>query len=41
VSIVFFDSASIAGAYMIAMKHRGAVVIETHSFAERSIAVTR
>lgn len=41
VSIVFFGSASIAGAYMIAMKHRGAVVIETHSFAERSIAVTR
>jgi hypothetical protein len=41
VAIVFFGSASIAGAYMIAVKHRGAAEIETHSFAERSVAVTR
>ncbi len=37
-AIVFFGTASIAGAYMISMKHRGVAVIGTHSFAERRAA---
>jgi hypothetical protein len=40
VAMVFFGSASIAGAYMISVKHRGVAVIETHSFSERSVAAT-
>jgi hypothetical protein len=36
VAIVFFGSASIAGAYMISMKRRGLVATETPSFVERS-----
>jgi len=41
VAIVFFGSASIAGAYMISMKRRGIVVTETHSFPERGVAISR
>ena len=38
-AIVFFGSASIAGAYMISMKHRGAAVSGTRTFVKRSAAV--
>jgi hypothetical protein len=41
VAMVFFGCASVAGAYMISMKHRGIAMIETPTFAERSVAVTR
>jgi hypothetical protein len=41
VAIVFFGSASIAGAYMISMKRRGIVVTETHSFPQRSAVMGR
>jgi len=39
IAIVFFGSATIAGAYMISVKHRGARVSPTPSFAERRAAV--
>ena len=38
IALVFFGSATIAGAYMISMKHRGARVSPEPSFAERSAA---
>lgn len=37
-AIVFFGSATIAGAYMISMKGRSVAVTTTHSFAERRAA---
>ena len=40
-AIVFFGSASIAGAYMIAIKRRGLVGTETPSFAARSVVIGR
>lgn len=38
-AIVFFGSASVAGAYMISMKHRGATVSRTRAFAKSSAAI--
>jgi hypothetical protein len=37
-AIVFFGSATIAGGYMISIKHRGGAINATHSFAPRRAA---